>query len=151
VSGNPITWVLDALQRSVRLHHAAGLDVRVVSYGRSQPAMQALAEMSPSWADALFRDEPFQWGLRGDPYLWRDLYTAVRAIPQAPTSRAALADLLAVQLRRIAGVDVHASDDDPVRVARFPASGMSGGYVAPAFWRDVAVPLLLDRWALPPP
>jgi hypothetical protein len=48
--GNPVAWVLEALQRSLRLYRAAGLDVRVVSYGRSQPALRMLDE-APSWAD----------------------------------------------------------------------------------------------------
>jgi hypothetical protein len=132
------------------LHLDAGLDVRVVSYGRSQPAFRALFEVAPSWADALFRETPVQWGSRGDPYLWRDLHAASRTVPQAPPSQAALADLLASQLLRLAGLDLRALDDDPVLVPRFPTSGMSGGHIAPAFWKSVAVPLLLDRWMSPP-
>jgi hypothetical protein len=40
--GNPVTWVVDALRRAVRLHRDAGLDVRMVSYGGPQPALRAL-------------------------------------------------------------------------------------------------------------
>jgi hypothetical protein len=145
--GNPVAWVVEALQRSLRLHRYAGLDVRVVSYGRSQPALRVLDDEAPSWADPLFRDRPAQWGMRGDPHLWRELHAALRAVTPEPTSRAELANLLASKVFRLAGVDVRSSDDRPVRIPRFPSAGMSGGYVAPAFWRDVAVPLLLDRWA----
>jgi hypothetical protein len=147
VFGNPVAWVLEALQRSLRLHEYAGLDVRVVSYGRSQPALRVLTEEAASWADPLFREAPAQWGIRGDPYLWRELRAAVRAVTPAPTSRAELAHLLESQVSRLAGVDLRTSVERAVRIPRFPALGMSGGFVAPAFWRDVAVPLLLDRWA----
>ena len=147
VFGNPVEWVVDALRRAVRLHRASGLDVRVVSYGSRQPVLRTLTDPDPSWADVLFEAAPGQWGLRGDPHLWADLHAALRAVPTAPGSRAAMAHLLADRLHRLGGIDVGATGDDPVRVPRFPTSGMSGGFVAPAFWRDVGVPLLLDRWA----
>lgn len=57
-----------------------------------------------------------------------------------------LANLLADQLFRLAEVDVRSSNDHTVRIPRFPTSGMSGGYVAATFWRDVTVPMLLERW-----
>jgi hypothetical protein len=144
--GNPVSWVVDALLRAVRLHGDAGLDVRVVSYGRPQPELRALTAATLSWADRLFDDQPARWGLRGDPYLWQDLHTALRGYRQAPASRAELARILTRQLRDLAGLDLSDPDDGPVRVPRYPTSGMTGGFVAPAFWRDVAVPLLLERW-----
>ena len=149
VFGNPVEWVLDAVGRAVRLHRGSGLDVRVVSYGWRRQELRTLTDPPPSWADALFDAPPAQWGLRGDPHLWADLHAALRAVPSEPEDRAALTTLLADRLRRLGGVDVRATGDAPVRVPRFPTSGMSGGLVAPAFWRDVAVPLLLERWRAP--
>ncbi|HST82507.1 MAG TPA: hypothetical protein VLL08_12295 [Kineosporiaceae bacterium] len=40
--GNPVAWVVSALQRSLRLHQFAGLDVRVVSYAWPQRALRVL-------------------------------------------------------------------------------------------------------------
>jgi hypothetical protein len=40
--GNPATWILDALERALRLHADAGLDVAVVSYGAANPALRPL-------------------------------------------------------------------------------------------------------------
>jgi len=142
--GNPVGWVVEALRRAVRLHRTSALDVRVISYGAPQPALRTLLDPEVSWADALFAVPPARWGLRGDPHLWADLHAELRAVPTPPGSRQAMAALLADRLRRLGGVE--AAGDDPVRVPRFGTSGMSGGFVAPAFWRDVAVPLLLDRW-----
>jgi len=144
--GNPVEWVVEALRRAVRLHRTSALDVRVVSYGAPQPALRTLLDPGPSWADALFDVPPARWGLRGDPHLWADLHADLRAVPAPPGSREAMAALLTDRLHRLGGVDLRAAGDDPVRVPRFGTSGMSGGYVAPAFWRDVAVPLLSDRW-----
>jgi len=40
--GNPASFILDALERSLRLHADAGLDAAVVSYGRANPALRPL-------------------------------------------------------------------------------------------------------------
>jgi hypothetical protein len=42
VFGNPAAWVVDAVRRALRLHRDAGLDIRVVSYGRPHPALSDL-------------------------------------------------------------------------------------------------------------
>ena len=40
--GNPTEWITDAILRSLKIVEFAGLDVVIVSYGRSQPAVQQL-------------------------------------------------------------------------------------------------------------
>lgn len=42
--GNPVNWVIDAMQRALRQHQTAGLDVRVVSFRRPHPALRPLIE-----------------------------------------------------------------------------------------------------------
>ena len=44
VFGNDTAWILGALQRAVRLYQQAALDVAIVSYGASQPAVQHLVQ-----------------------------------------------------------------------------------------------------------
>jgi hypothetical protein len=46
--GNPVSWVIDAPQRAVPIHLMAGLDLQVVSYARSQPALRVLTDAAPS-------------------------------------------------------------------------------------------------------
>jgi hypothetical protein len=46
--GNPVAWVVEALQRALRLHRAAGLDVRVVSYAWPQRALRVLDQDASS-------------------------------------------------------------------------------------------------------
>lgn len=149
--GNPTPWVIDALERAVRVH-PVGLDVRVVSYGQPQPAVQAVVHPAAHWADELFALLPAQWGLRGDPYLWADLHAALRHRPASPSGPDGLRRLLAAELWRLAGVALDGGADtpadaatDPIRVPRYPTSGMSGGFVSPDWWRSTAVPLLVER------
>lgn len=39
---NPLPWIVDAIERAVARHHDSGLHVAVVSYGRSNPALDRL-------------------------------------------------------------------------------------------------------------
>lgn len=149
--GNPTAWVIDALERAVRVH-PVGLDVRVVSYGQPQAAVQAVVHPVAHWADALFAEPPRQWGLRGDPYLWTDLHAAIRRRPAPPAGSDGLRSLLAADLWRLAGVALDGGPPgpadaatEPIRVPRYPTSGMSGGHVSPAWWRSTGVPLLVER------
>jgi hypothetical protein len=40
--GNPASWIVDAIDRALRLHADAGLDVAIVSYGAANPALRPL-------------------------------------------------------------------------------------------------------------
>ncbi len=40
--GNPLEWILEAINRSLRLFRTSGLRVHIVSYGRSRPEIEAL-------------------------------------------------------------------------------------------------------------
>ena len=41
--GNDLAWIMSAIRRSLLQHHDCGLDVAIVSYGRSKPPVQQLA------------------------------------------------------------------------------------------------------------
>ncbi len=42
--GNDETWIMDAILRACKLYETHDLDVKIVSYQRSQPAVQSLVE-----------------------------------------------------------------------------------------------------------
>ena len=42
--GNKTSWITDSLERALRIYRHVGQDVRIVSYGRSNPAVQDLIE-----------------------------------------------------------------------------------------------------------
>lgn len=41
--GNQPSWIMDAIRRALTLYHNCGLDIAIVSYGRSKPDVQQLA------------------------------------------------------------------------------------------------------------
>ena len=91
----------------------------------------------------LFAEEPWQWGLRGDPWLWEEMRTHFRNTP-LPATAAELRGLLEKAYEALTGHPL--SDEQPFCVERFKHGGMSSGFVSPRFWVETAVPLLLGRW-----
>jgi hypothetical protein len=91
----------------------------------------------------LFEEEPVQWGLRGDPYLWREMREHFSAIP-IPGSITDLEKEIEKAFLLIAGK--HISSSEHFFVDRFAHGGMSSGYISPEFWRDRAMPLIKKRF-----
>lgn len=96
----------------------------------------------------LFDDEPVQWGLRGDPWLWRALAERLTDAPP-PDDRGSLDAALRRAFAAEVGRTVTSVLEDTVAVPRFAHGGMSSGIVSLPWWRDVGLPRLLDRSALP--
>ncbi|MFZ6743191.1 MobA protein [Undibacterium sp. JH2W] len=90
----------------------------------------------------LFKDEPASWGLRGDPYLWRELqqYFATTTLPE---SAILLQEKIEQAFRDLTGLSIH--EQENFLVPRFAHGGMSSGQICTKFWRDSAVPLLMQR------
>lgn len=90
----------------------------------------------------LFQDEPQRWGLRGDPYLWREMRRDFEGI-ECPTTSESLTSLIEGAFEELTGFPIsHAA---PFYVEKYSHGGMSSGYVDPKFWRETAVPLLQGR------
>ncbi|AYM97049.1 hypothetical protein EAG14_14345 [Acidovorax sp. 1608163] len=92
----------------------------------------------------LFDPEPIQWGLRGDPYLWREMAEQFQGIP-LPESSHELSSLLEETFLKLTGYPV--SHQKHFRVERHAHGGMSSGGIATEFWRERGIPLLLSRFA----
>ena len=93
----------------------------------------------------LFDVEPTQWGLRGDPYLWRQMGTHFSSM-QLPESVVELRELFERAFELITGHPL--SSADCFFVEGFAHGGMSSGQISPEYWRDKVLPLLLNRYAL---
>ena len=91
---------------------------------------------------ALFQDEPRRWGLRGDPYLWREMRRHLEGVA-CPTTPDGLTSVIEKAFEELTGFPL--SHADPVYVEKYSHGGMSSGYVQPGFWRETAVPLLQSR------
>jgi hypothetical protein len=95
-----------------------------------------------SWAEA-FGDEPWQWGLRGDPYVWREMARRLTGSPAPSDAEDARARLLRC-FADVVGVEL--SDPDLPEAVHRPElahGGMSSGQVHLHGWRDRLVPLLI--------
>lgn len=127
-------------------------DVRLVSLSEAthrRVRAQVLTRFPPTTAAGsigqLFDRAPSQWGLRGDPYLWRELRAEF-----ASTALPASAPELEIMIRSAAEAVVGrplAESDEPVYVREFdPGHGLSAGAVAPTWWIANGIPALIDRF-----
>jgi hypothetical protein len=95
----------------------------------------------PTMAD-LFEVEPSQWGLRGDPYLWRDMRAHLVNMV-LPSSEAELEDRIKAAYEALTGRRF--DDSEPFCIAMHAHGGMSSGMVSPAFWQGPGMRLLKDH------
>jgi hypothetical protein len=91
----------------------------------------------------LFDNPPATWGLRGDPFLWQAMQLHFSATPLAANSDDLINQLKnAFQLLTLHSIE----ETEFFFVEKFAQGGMSSGGVAPKFWREKAIPLLLARF-----
>jgi len=90
----------------------------------------------------IFDNEPIQWGLRGDPFLWRELKQVFREIDMPDTQRE-LKELIEKAYERSTGHPI--SHQKQFGIERFRSHGMSSGGISPEFWSNNGIPLLVSR------
>ena len=91
----------------------------------------------------LFDKEPSQWGLRGDPYLWREMRTYLEKTP-LPASADELIALIETTFETLTGHWI--SEREMFFIECFSHGGMSSGHISPEFWAEQAIPMLLERY-----
>lgn len=92
----------------------------------------------------LFEEEPTQWGLRGDPFLWREMRAYFSEIP-VPGGVSELEQIIEEAFLNLTGQFMSISQH--FQVERFAHGGMSSGAISPEFWREKALPLIKNRYA----
>jgi hypothetical protein len=97
---------------------------------------------SPVPIAALFEPEPHRWGLRGDPWLWRDMRERFSAVP-CPATADELEAIVTAEFERLTGHPV--THGEMIHLEQYSHGGMSSGMVWPQFWREDALPLLRKR------
>lgn len=97
--------------------------------------------------DQLFEEEPEQWGLRGDPYVWAAIKEHLAGLP-LPYDEATLEESLLTAFTSVVGVDLRSEPADRVYREEFAHGGMSSGHVHLPTWRDSLIPLLVSRGRL---
>jgi len=91
----------------------------------------------------LFENEPANWGLRGDPFLWEEMKAKLDLITM-PATRTDLEHILHTTIIEL--TERSWDNRDPIFVARYDHGGMSSGMVCPEFWRDTVIPLVVSRY-----
>lgn len=92
---------------------------------------------------SLFEEKPWQWGLRGDPFLWQEMIETIGHLP-LPASESDFQQLLTNTFESLAGVSILGPQF--IYVERYAHGGMSSGQVSVEFWRHTAFPLLKTRY-----
>lgn len=90
----------------------------------------------------IFEDEPIQWGLRGDPFLWRELKDNFKELDM-PDSPQELQTLIEKRYEQSTGHPI--THKNHFGVERFRSHGMSSGGICPDFWVNSGIPLLVGR------
>jgi hypothetical protein len=100
--------------------------------------------MSPQKTLAqIFEIEPSRWGLRGDPYLWKEMKDVLgdRAYPDTDEE---ILFLLEQTYEQLTGKSI--KDKTPIFIERYARGGMSSGQVDAQFWSETAFPMLLAKY-----
>ena len=100
--------------------------------------------MSAIFISSLFEERPWQWGLRGDPYLWEEMQSEFIAAP-LPESAEQLKVTLEAAFESLTGIPL-SSEQEFIFIERLAHGGMSSGGVSLRFWRETAIPLLIGRY-----
>ena len=90
----------------------------------------------------IFR-EPKQWGLRGDPFLWKELRELFFTEGLPRTAQEFLARLEDA-FWKLTGSAL--STESSALIQRYDQGGMSSGHVDPEWWRTTGIPLLTSRF-----
>lgn len=109
------------------------------------PTLAALFDRPtrPPAPDGRWRPE-WQWGMRGDPHLWRALQERFATEP-LPADAAALDTLVRAAFVELTGRTL--DEADAFFVERFAHGGLSSGCVLPKWWRETGLPHLRERLA----
>jgi hypothetical protein len=93
----------------------------------------------------LFDPEPLQWGLRGDPWVWRALSAHLSGM-YLPPSMGEVEMLLYASFDRVVRIELATEPAPWVFRPEFANDpGLSSGNVHLETWRSTLLPLLIDR------
>jgi hypothetical protein len=94
----------------------------------------------------IFEDEPKQWGLRGDRYLWREIRARLEST-EMPESPEQLREIIENEYEITTGHSI--GHKEHFQIERFMHGGMSSGGISPDFWINCGIPILIKRHAEP--
>ncbi len=99
--------------------------------------------MTGTLADA-FDELPHQWGVRGDPHVWRAMRARLTDVPTPEDADAVRAAYVAA-FNAVVGGDLDTETERYLHREELDHGGMSGGMVDLQWWRTTGVPLLVEQ------
>jgi molybdenum cofactor cytidylyltransferase len=90
-----------------------------------------------------FDPEPIQWGLRGDPHLWRDMKLKTEST-NIPKTVSELERILHELFKELVGEAPHKGKS--IYVKKYETLGMSKGMISSDFWLDKGFSLIIQRF-----
>ena len=135
--GLDIITISDIAQENLANHAGQGQPIRVtIGVVTFMARIIVVAGYDgPTIAD-LFRHEPIDWGLRGDPYLWKDMRD--RFLDWLlPDSIEELDGRIRRSFEELAGASIDSKE--PIFNPNYDTGGMSSGHIDPQFWRTQAL------------
>jgi hypothetical protein len=94
--------------------------------------------------DFVFGRKPKHWGLRGDEYLWDEMFSMTNK-EEWPTSQSLFLDLIRRLFYDLVGQRME--DGDPVYIERYDTGiGMSTGMISRNWWSKEGIEILLKNY-----
>jgi len=90
-----------------------------------------------------FYPEPIQWGLRGDPYLWKDMKQKTEST-NIPITANELEKLLHKLFKELVGEVPQKGN--VIHVKKYETVGMSKGMISSDFWLEKGFALIIQRY-----
>lgn len=90
-----------------------------------------------------FQKEPKAWGMSGDRYLWREMKKKLKGIKVI--SREDLLLTLEACFNLLANCSL-TSNKKTIQVEKYRYGKMATGTVSLEFWRETALPLIVERY-----
>ncbi len=97
----------------------------------------------PTHVASLFDAEPYGYGLRGDPFLWKELKERFEKT-NLPKNEIDLLEMITEQVIQCTGQPLQ--KDKNFFIEKYNRGGMSSGTICSDFWLNKAIPLLIGRF-----
>ena len=91
----------------------------------------------------IFEDEPKQWGLRGDPFLWEELREECTG-KEFPYHEDEIVEMVCKKFEIVSGVPL--TYDARPYVEKYAHGGMSSGHLSGLFWIGRGMAKILDNF-----
>ena len=91
----------------------------------------------------LLSEKPDSWGLRGDPYLWDDLFEESKNV-KIPNDRHEVINTFKNIFEEVTEEEYPLKED--VLIEKYKHGGMSQGIISSEFWNKTVIEIILKRF-----